>query len=516
MQRRTFLQHAAAVSAASALAPALATARLQPSVAADTNWQAAFANALKERPWLAGYRTVSADAFDGAARLTGALPAALQGTLYRNGPARHEIGTFRYQHWFDGDGLLQAWDLGANGVRHKARMIETPKLLAERKAGRALYPGFGTYPPNPEPVTSPDQLNVANISVLLHHERLYALWEAGSAVEMAADSLETVGMRAFSEETDGVPFSAHPRIEPDGTLWNFGYVSGASTLVLWHLDATGQVKNTGLLPVSPMSMPHDFMVTRKHLVIMIPPLHYQPPAEGSRNFLDSHQWHPERATRVLVIDKNDFSRVDTYELPAQWVFHYGNAWEDDAGIIRFDGARAPSPAVMTQTFRGIMRGAFEPAPPSRHYAYRIDPQRKRITESPLFGARSEIDCEFPVIDPRVSGRQNQQLVLMTASAENPAPHGLLNAVSRYRYDTDRLDTWTYPISQLPEEHLFVPTPGSAPESDGWIVGTAYDYSQNQTLLNVFAAQQLQDGPVCTATLPYGLPLGLHGKFTASV
>ena len=126
-----------------------------------------------------------------------------------------------------------------------------------------------------------------------------------------------------------------------------------------------------------------------------------------------------------------------------------------------------------------------------------------------------MESEFPTIDPRVSGQRNQQLVMLTASPANPTPHGLLNTVSRYRFDADQLQHWTYPISQIPEEHLFVPAPGSAPESRGWIIGSAFDYTRNRTLLNVFDAQQLQDGPLCTATADYGLPLGLHGKFVAS-
>ena len=65
---------------------------------------------------------------------------------------------------------------------------------------------------------------------------------------------------------------------------------------------------------------------------------------------------------------------------------------------------------------------------------------------------------------------------------------------------------------IPEEHLFVPRPGSAPESDGWIVGTAIDYAAEQSLLNVFDAANVADGPLVTARLPYALPIGLHGKF----
>ncbi|MDE0202258.1 MAG: carotenoid oxygenase family protein, partial [Rhodospirillaceae bacterium] len=41
--------------------------------------------------------------------LVGRLPADLTGVLWRNGPAEHERFGHRYGHWFDGDGMVQAF-----------------------------------------------------------------------------------------------------------------------------------------------------------------------------------------------------------------------------------------------------------------------------------------------------------------------------------------------------------------------------------------------------------------------
>ena len=218
-----------------------------------------FHRALQQRPWLGAYQSVKQHSYSSQAKISGVWPADLRGTLYRNGPAQHEIGSFRYQHWFDGDGMLQAFRISDEGVTHQAKMIATEKYIAESAAQRALYPTFGTVPPNPAAVTSPDAVNVGNISVLPHHGKLLALWEAGSAWEMDADNLDTKGIYAFSDNMRGVPFSAHPRVEADGTLWNFGYLSSASLLVLWHIDATGKLVKAGKVKVDPMTMSHDFV-----------------------------------------------------------------------------------------------------------------------------------------------------------------------------------------------------------------------------------------------------------------
>ena len=499
MNRRRFL-------ASSTTAGALLG--LSQRAAADV-YQDAFRAAVTEHPWLHGLQSVAQPAYDHPAKVTGRWPAGLAGTLYRNGPARHEIGSFRYRHWFDGDGMIHAWRLAGGEVRHQAKMVQTTKYREEMAAGRALYPGFASTPPNPAPVTSADAVNVANISVLHHHGKLLALWEAGSPWEIDAETLDTTGLHAFSDDTRGAPFSAHPRVEPDGTLWNFGYVSSAGLIALWHIDPAGKVVKVGTVPSHPMSMPHDFVVTERHIVLLVPPLHYRG-TEGA-SFLDAHEWVGTDPTRVLVVDKNDFSRFQWHELPAQWVFHFGNAWEDAQGVIRFDGARAETPLLMQDNFRRYMQGQSGADRTTRHYVYTIDTRRGTASETPMFD--EPFMTEFPTIDPRVSCRRNRRLCMLHRKADARAVHPMLTGVTVYD-DGGRLQQFDYPATTIPEEHLFVPAPGSATESDGWVIGTALDFKNLQMNLNVFDANHLEDGPQATATLPYTLPLGLHGKFVA--
>ena len=500
--RRTFLR----LTGATGLALGL------PRAMAAESWRAEYLEALAAEPWLQAFRSVDQPVYGAAATLSGRWPKELVGTLFRNGPARHEVGNFRYRHWFDGDGMMQAWRISETGVRHQARLVETHKLVAETAAGRALYPTFGSLPPDPAPVPGPDAVNVANISVLAHHGKLFALWEAGSPWEIDPDDLGTRGVHAFSDETAGVPFSAHPRIEPDGTLWNFGYASAAGLLVLWHIDPSGRLVKTGTVPVEPMTMPHDFVVTAQHIVLLLPPLHYRP--MGPLNtFLDAHQWDASQPTRVLVVRKSDFSVARWFELPAQWVFHFGNAWESVDDVIHFDAPRASDPSVMFTTFREVMRGRHVAGPPTRHHRYRLDLRTGAAREEPMFDAAFE--TEFPSVDPRISTLRNHRLVFLCADATRPAPHPLLNQLGVYDDRGDRLQTFRYPDHQLPEEHLFVPARDSAPETSGWVIGSALDVAAQRMVLNVFDVTAVDAGPVATAILPYALPLGLHGKFVAA-
>ncbi|MEE4301186.1 MAG: carotenoid oxygenase family protein [Pseudomonadales bacterium] len=501
----------AAASAAPVLAATSSTTAPHPAPSLAERFRAG----LRERPWLRALLGTESPALPPRQlALEGRLPEGLMGVLYRNGPARQEIGDFRYGHWFDGDGMVHRWRIGADGVEHRARMVHTTKYLAERDAGRPLYPGFGTAVANGAPVSGPDSVNVANISVLPRGEEVWALWEAGSPWRLDAESLETLGVQSYSPQTRGLPFSAHPRVAPDGTIWNFGYASGARRLVFWRIDPDGSLGRVTTLPVEATGMPHDFVVTHRHLVLLIPPLHYEPDPDGPGSFLDGHVWHPERPTKVLVMELADLETHFWAELPAQWVFHYGNAFEDADGVIRFDGASAAAPDKLFGSFRAVMGGeAVDQAEASaRPVLFRIDTRTRRASQEPL--AEAGLYSEFPVVDPRRSTQRHRWVTTLTEHDDDPAVHGWHTTVTRLDLETGARSGYRYPDEELPEEHLYVPDPDRDDEAAGWLVGTSLDWKRQRTHLNVFRADALADGPIARATLPELLPLGLHGRFAA--
>ena len=480
----------------------------------DTDWSCLFTEGLRENPWLAAWSNIDREHYQSEAAVSGRWPAELNGVLYRTGPARHEVHGYRNHHWFDGDGMVHAWRITADGVRHKARLVETAKMKAERLAGRALYPGLVASPPDAVRVSGPDDLNLANTSMLFHHGRLLALWEAGSPYEIDPDTLATLGPYHFAEDGNGArmrgaPFSAHPRIDVDGSVWNFGYASAAGLIVFWHIGSDGRLLRSGQIPIDPITMPHDFVVTERNLVVLLPPLHYRPTA-NAEGFLRMHEWQPQDPCRVLLVDKNDLSSHTFLELPAQWIFHFGNAWEDSDGVIRFDATRAPDPGAMIYSFTEIMRGRAVSLNSARHYSYRLDTRAQTISEEAML--EPDVYSEFPCIDSRVSCRRYRKLVFLSRSAQDSSVHGGLDEVNLFDMETGLRDFFRYPESQIPEEHLYVPRPGSEPEFGGWILGTANDWKRGKHILNLFNSEKVSDGPLAVAELPYATPLGLHGKF----
>ncbi len=495
--RREALQRVLATGAAAA------TVGLPLRARADEATARSFEAQRAAHPWTQAYVGVQADVPPMAMTLHGKLPAALHGAFFRNGPARHALGGMRYHHWFDGDGLLQRYALGPRGISHQARFVRTEKFLADSAAGRPVLPAFGTPLADARPITGPDALNVSNTSVVWHGGELLTLWEGGSAYRIDDQTLATRGVKTWSPEFAGVPFSAHPRIEPDGTLWNFGVSAMAGRLAIYRVRPDGTLATATTLPVPHVAMVHDFAVTARHLVFLLPPLVYEHERmAGGASFLDAHVWQPQLGLRVLVLPKDALDRPMWFTLPAGFVFHIGNAWEDRGGVIRLDCMRAPDAWHATEGLKALMRGQFRTEAFAQLTLIEIDVRARRARQE-LLPERSE----FPRIDPRRTGQRHEQLFAALRLAPGDRPG--YDAVMRHDLGRGITDHYRYGPDVLVEEHLFVPRPGSTREGDGWLVGTALDVARGRTLFSVFEAGRLADGPVVQAEMPRLMPFGLH-------
>ena len=441
--------------------------------------------------------------------LAGRLPPDLTGVLWRNGPAEHERFGHRYGHWFDGDGMVQAFTFTGTGVSHRARILDTPKRRRETAAGKRLLPAFGTLPPEVAPIMAPDDMNAANTSVLAHGGRLMALWEGGSALEFDPETLEAGDFVAWRPDLTGAPFSAHPKVEADGTCWNIGCVTFPRLMLLFYrIDPQGRLAAFNALPVDLLGMVHDYVVTKRHLVLVVPPFVIEPErfAAGPISFLDAHAWRPELGTRVIVVDKETLAPVRRHDLPPGFHFHHGNGWEEADGTIHLDLCQAADPMFAIHDLRAVMEGDW--GFPSAHPHYR------RMVLRPGGAATVEqvatAVADFPRIDPRRTGLRHRALFALTGARGGGWP---LSRVDRIDPDHGVVDGWTYPRHLIPEEHVFVPR-GTA-EGDGWLVGPFLDLERRAAGLSVFEAQRLADGPLWQGILPYPLPLGLHGTFVAA-
>jgi carotenoid cleavage dioxygenase len=353
-------------------------------------------------------------------------------------------------------------------------------------------------------------LNVANTSILPHADDLLALWEGGSAYRIEPGTLVTLGPKVWRDDLKGLPFSAHPKVETNGEMWNFGLDTRSSRLVLYRISPRGDVLAAGALSIPDMTMVHDFVVTSKHLVFLLPPVRFSlDRLQVGASFNESHEWLSGAPLRVLVVEKSDLRAHRLLELPSGFVFHFGNAWEDEAGVIRFDYVRAEDAHSLSVGFSELMRGARAQSRPALATHVRLDVGKGRISQTPTPGS-----VEFPRVDTRVVGQRYRQLYHAARLAPAGAQSGF-DGIRRLDLESGKTDAFRYGDSFLVEEHVFVPDRAYAQEGAGWLVGTALDIDRGKTVVSVFDAMRLNGGPLALARLPYALPLGLHGNFKAA-
>jgi carotenoid cleavage dioxygenase len=501
MQRRHLLQAAAGACVSTAATPGFA----KPARAAD------FAAAVASQPLLNPFHGVtdSSGDVDGVAAIKGRWPEDLRGRFYRNGPALYERAGERYHHWFDGDGMVQQYTLDGRGVTHRGRLVRTSKLRAEQQAGRFLMSALGTSIEGGPPGGGPDAFNVANTNALEHAGRVLALWEGGSAYGLDPKDLATQGPVTWRADLQQVPFSAHPKVDGTGHLWNFGTAGAA--IVAWHVDPQGRLGKVqvGESPY-PGGMVHDMAVTPRYLVLPLPPVSLdftQQVPEGPRRFA----MKPGEPLRVLVMEKDDISRRRVFELPPEMVFHVGNAHETATGRIVLSYVGAPDAWFLDQGAVALM--SAKPQTPGRISlrTATLDMKTGRATQQALAD-----EVEFPRMDPRRIGLPARWLV--TGGAWRNAPgraHALLHGVQMVDIQTGRTRRHDYGDHMVVEEHVVVPKPGKTGELDAWLLGTTFDARRQATVLNVLDAAHVEDGPIAQAVLPYLLPLGFHGNFTAA-
>ncbi len=474
-----------------------------------------FDAAVARRPWLLPFKGVSDATQDlqcDALHVTGTWPKALRGRFYRNGPALFERGGQRYRHWFDGDGMVQQFTFGERGVSHRGRLVRTPKLLAEQQAGKFLYSAFGTDVHSDAPVQGPDSFNTANTNALEHAGRVLAMWEGGSAFALDPKDLSTTGPVTWRSGLEQLPFSAHPKVDAQGHLWNIG--TAGRKLIVWHIDPRGALASVqvGESPY-PGGLVHDMAVTANHLVVPLPPvkLHFGKAIAADGSGADqAFEFQREQPLRILVLRKDDVTRRQVFELPAQMVFHVGNAFERADGNIAFSFVGAPDHAFLTRGATSLMRGEPQAVPPSSTQLAELNLRTGRASVQGLGDA-----VEFPRIDPRRIGLPARHLVSAAGWVAHPerlctAFHG----VQVRDTETGKVTRFDYGANAVVEEHLLVPKPGSSAELDAWLIGTTFDVRRQVTVVNVLEARHVADGPVAQAALPYRLPLAFHGNFAA--
>jgi all-trans-8'-apo-beta-carotenal 15,15'-oxygenase len=508
MQRRAFMQF---LSATALAAPGVGISRHAFALDIDPLKACAerFSRNRKDHGVLAGWQSMDpAGSPLQSASLKGQWPEALKGTLYRNGPGLFERGGQRYLHWFDGDGLVQAWKVTNKRVTHHARFVQTPKFKRENKSNRFEVMAAGTTIANARAVSGPDDANTANISVLHLNGKTYALWEAGSAFEIDRDTLETKQMKTWRDDLEGMAFSAHPVYDADGSIWNVGALG--DQIVVYHVSADGELLQAQLIKLPRAGYMHSFTATESKLVFVFAPLVR---VRDAGSFFEGLGWRPEQGSLMVVLPKNALDQPQYLDFEAGAAYHYADAWDGfgengkDEIFVRACWNRYEANQMSSNGFISPLQHYMQgyPTPKTELHATLTTLHANLKTKKVQLLPTDLDNVEFPI-----QTRLTRQSPLLLPQGKKGNPLKTLSGLTYVDKNAKVLGHYDFGPHCIIEEQLYVPAGGKH-----YALGTVFDTKAVRTGLVAFDLSRISDGPIAQAWLENAMPLGFHGSFLAA-
>ncbi len=450
-----------------------------------------------------------------AERIIGAIPSTLEGTLFYNCPGRNRIGNQQYGHWFDGDGMISAVTIRGGRAHYKNRYVRTPKYVKETAAQAIRYRGVGTrIPGGPLKNMFRAPGNAANTSVVLHGEKLLALWEGGKPWELSPATLQTIGEYDYGGRLSSMqPFSAHPRVDPQtGDLYNFGLFGiPKPKLHLYRVDPAGaMVANTSRY-VGDYAMCHDFAIAGRYAVFILCPAFLRTPFKfllGLRSIFESIEFDTGENTRVVVLELATARVVREFEFPGFFGFHLGNAREqgdelsvDALCVDNMDvmGGLSDVFAERGDDFQFLANGA-------RFTRFTMNLATGAADRQLIAGA---IAGEFPAWNPHLTGRDNRYTWLATI-IENGTPYSF-NAFQKVDHLTGELRVHDFGEGRFSSEPKFIPASAGAAEDDGYLISIVYNHARRKSEIVLTDAVDMQR-ELAVIPLEHHVPYGFHGNF----
>ena len=424
------------------------------------------------------------------------IPADLHGSYLRNGPNPRfdPIGTYVYP--LDGDAMVHRIELADGGARYTNRFVRTPMVVAEEKAGHAIWSGITDgYAPS-EAEVGPDlagtMRQLPDINIVRHGGRLMAMAEADLPYGLNPPDLATLA-RENCDGAIGVGSTAHPKIDPTtGELFIFNYEIEAPFLTWSVVNPDGTVSRPPT-PVDGMDnsyMIHDMAITSTYLVIMVCPLVFDLAGVMSGGSL--LDWRPDDGTRIALIPR-DGGPVRWLHTDPFWVWHFANAYDDpgtDGGVIV---------DYVEWTYPNGFAHEASPSTSSLTRA-RIDPATGTVSRDAVISR----DMEFPRIDDRLITKQHKHIAAAGRGSSNP---DALDGLWFFDPATGKEVCWNPNVAV--GEPIYLP----GDEHDYWgAIGT--DPTDMSSHFYILPADDSGSGPLATIHLPIRVPAGLHGAWLA--
>jgi carotenoid cleavage dioxygenase-like enzyme len=381
----------------------------------------------------------------------GDLPAWLQGSLLRTGPAKWDVGDSSVNHWFDGLAMLHRFSFGDGQVSYANRYLQSKAYRAAKERGRIGYSEFATDPcrslfARVTAMFSPKLTDNANVNLVKLGERFFLLRPDSSKPEVVASK-----------------------------------------------------------PVREPAYMHSFGLTERWLVLAEFPYVVNPLslAVGGRPYIENYRWKPELGTRFHLFDRATGESAGPFVAEPRFGFHHVNSYDDDGQVV-VDVATFADSQIVEDLYLERLRAGKRPSP-NRLERFRIAPGFGSVTTERLTDESMEL--------PRINyGRCNER-PYRYAWGVGLSPEGAwLDRLVKADVVERGTRIWEERGS-FPGEPVFVAAPDAEAEDEGVLLSVVLDGDRGSSCLLVLDARDLSE--LARAEVPHHIPFGFHGQFARS-
>ncbi|MHA4869936.1 carotenoid oxygenase family protein [Duganella sp. PWIR1] len=432
--------------------------------------------------------------------LIGAIPAELEGTLYRAGPDT-QFPTLAGDVIVNGDGVVSAFDFRGGRVSFKNRYVTTERYAKEREARRRLYGSYRNSHTDAPETQGTDRDNTANTTAFFHAGRLLALREDSIPHQIDLDTLETLPKVDFGGKLQSTSLTAHPKLDPvTGEWWSYGfYCRGTldADMSLQVIDARGNVAREEFFKAPYAGLAHDFGVTREHVVFAVMPLTTD--AARIKDGGDFYAYDPELGSMWGIMRRDaGVESIRWFRLHECFSGHIMNAYTE-GNVVHIDATISPGNAFAF--FKDVHGQSTDPArgvPMITRLSFDLSSAEDKVTRTPFQGAVGEM----PRCDPRYAMSEYRWGYIKTR-----------DGVARLDWKTGALALHATPGGNT-QEPVFVPRSATSPEGDGFLLCLVNKPAEGRAELYILDALRMEEPPLARVCLPFKQPMAFHGNFVA--
>ncbi|CAG5130041.1 unnamed protein product [Candidula unifasciata] len=487
-----------------------------------------------------------------AMNFTGKAPSWLNGTLVRVGPALFELGNgSTVTSTLDGFAKVAKWKFEGNSITFSTKFIRST-YYNESLANEKFTSNIFFSPPlprlTPAEAQRSQEVGIDNMDITIvkfkdtkkQAIRYVAKNDVVPAYELSLDDLSTYwklqpvlpGAPAAAPGSRSSPSflkqlaTSHPLPEPNTDFLINLLIQAASTpqevnmLKVIRVKSPEEIEVIASIAIPEVPLIHSFGLSQTKAIVLMNPYIMNATCR-MWNEDNCYTWQQTNDSTALYVVDLKTGNVQNFLVPAIFVYHHINSYDEGADTVIADVAAYDSPIPHTKfelpRLRDtVARGMIDPRADMKRIVISLSNATATVSsiESPTPISKLASTLDYPVINEVKRSKQYCYVYGIIEKVDNVnietvavAKKDLCKNDGRDSDALYALDGW------YPSEPTFVPNPGATSEDDGVLLVPFTSADTNRTNLVMLNAEDLKlidkaEGPILIPQSQHGIYIDL--------